>query len=182
MYPVYYNITIMADNYILSAINNNTMVALPILLCTALLDQKERQLKQHVILKKQFCQVHSCEVHTHTLLHGFQTTPSFLLKGATTLVHSGRKSVVGNSKVEEHISRQAIADVLQLQQHSQDPANITEHRLEVCCHEAYSTYLYMISLLCTHGVDTIICLRYLLNLYSLNTKNTNTYVYQSLIL
>ena len=66
VYPCYYNITIMLDNYILSAINNNTMVALPILLCTALLDRKEQQLKQHVILKKQFCQVHSCEVHTHT--------------------------------------------------------------------------------------------------------------------
>ena len=55
---------------------------------------------------------------------------TLLLEGATTLVHSGRKSVVGNSKVEEHISRQALTDVFQLQQHSQDPANLTEHKME----------------------------------------------------
>ena len=38
---------------------------------------------------------------------------------------------MGNSKVEEHISRQAFTDVFQLQQHSQDPANLTEHKMEV---------------------------------------------------
>lgn len=47
------------------------------------------------------------------------------------LVHSGGRSVVGNSRVEEHISNQALTDVYELQQHSQEPANIVE-KMEVC--------------------------------------------------
>lgn len=47
------------------------------------------------------------------------------------LVHSGGRSVVGNSRVEEHISKQALTDVYELQQHSQEPANIVE-KMEVC--------------------------------------------------
>lgn len=46
------------------------------------------------------------------------------------LVHSGGRSVVGNSRVEEHISKQAFTDVYELQQHSQEPANIVE-KMEV---------------------------------------------------
>lgn len=46
------------------------------------------------------------------------------------LVHSGGRSVVGNSRVEEHISKQALTDVYELQQHSQEPANIVE-KMEV---------------------------------------------------
>lgn len=48
------------------------------------------------------------------------------------LVHSGGRSVVGNSRVEEHISNQALTDVYELQQHSQEPANIVEKKMEVC--------------------------------------------------
>ena len=46
------------------------------------------------------------------------------------LLHSGGRSVVGNSRVEEHISKQALTDVYELQQHSQEPANIVE-KMEV---------------------------------------------------
>lgn len=38
--------------------------------------------------------------------------------------------MVGNSRVEEHISKQALTDVYELQQHSQEPANIVE-KMEV---------------------------------------------------
>ena len=47
------------------------------------------------------------------------------------LVHSGGRSVVGNSRVEEHISKQALTDVYELKQHSQEPANIVENKMEV---------------------------------------------------
>ena len=46
------------------------------------------------------------------------------------MVHSGRKAVVGNSRVEEHISDQAL---LELGECSQQPANYVDQRLEVCC-------------------------------------------------
>ena len=51
--------------------------------------------------------------------------------GATTILHTGKKSVVGNSKVEEHISKQAHTDVYELEQCSQEPANFVKDKLEV---------------------------------------------------
>lgn len=50
-----------------------------------------------------------------------------LFPGAKTVVHSGRKAVVGNSRVEEHISDQAL---LELGECSQQPANYVDQRLE----------------------------------------------------
>ena len=47
-----------------------------------------------------------------------------------TIAHSGKKSVVGYSRVEEHISKQAFYE---LEQHSQQPANCVENKLDVSC-------------------------------------------------
>lgn len=50
--------------------------------------------------------------------------------------------MVGNSRVEEHISKQALADVYELEQHSQDPANLVENKLEVSTTVEYAALLY----------------------------------------
>ena len=49
-----------------------------------------------------------------------------------TIAHSGGRSVVGNSRVEEHLSKEAQSAVFDLQQHSQEPANYASKKLEVC--------------------------------------------------
>ena len=54
-----------------------------------------------------------------------------------TIARSGGRSVVGNSRVEEHLSKEAQSAVFDLQQHSQEPANYASKKLEVCvcvCH------------------------------------------------
>ena len=48
-----------------------------------------------------------------------------------TIAHSGGRSVVGNSKVEEHLSKEAQSAVFDQQQHSQEPANYASNKLEV---------------------------------------------------
>ena len=48
------------------------------------------------------------------------------------IAHSGGRSVVGNSRVEEHLSKEAQSAVFDLQQHSQEPANYASKKLEVC--------------------------------------------------
>lgn len=40
--------------------------------------------------------------------------------------------MVGNSRVEEHLSKEAQSAVFDLQQHSQEPANYASKKLEVC--------------------------------------------------
>lgn len=47
------------------------------------------------------------------------------------IAHSGGRSVVGNSEVEEHLSREAQSAVLDMQKNSQEPANYTSNKLEV---------------------------------------------------
>ena len=47
--------------------------------------------------------------------------------GAKTIVHSGQKAVVGSSRVEEHISEQALQEA---DKHSECPANYVEHKLQ----------------------------------------------------
>ena len=53
--------------------------------------------------------------------------------GMITITHSGGQSVVGNSKVEEHLSKEAQSAVFDRQQHSQEPANYASNKLEVWC-------------------------------------------------
>ena len=53
------------------------------------------------------------------------------IAGMVTIAHSGGHSVVGNSRVEEHLGREARSAVFDLQQYSQEPANYASNKLEV---------------------------------------------------
>ena len=53
---------------------------------------------------------------------------SFFHVGAKTVIHSGHKAVIGNSRVEEHICRQAV---LEMDHNSQQPANLVNKKMEV---------------------------------------------------
>ena len=52
--------------------------------------------------------------------------------GMVTIAHSGGRSVVGNSRVEEHLGKEAHTAIFDAQQHSQEPANYASTKLEVC--------------------------------------------------
>ena len=51
--------------------------------------------------------------------------------GVVTITHSGGQSVVGNSKAEEHLTKEAQSAVFDMKQHSQEPANYASTKLEV---------------------------------------------------
>ena len=55
----------------------------------------------------------------------------YMYIGMVIIAHSGGRSVVGNSKAEEHLSKEAQSAVFDKQQHSQDPANYASMKLEV---------------------------------------------------
>ena len=62
---------------------------------------------------------------------GINDMYNIMCVGVVTIAHSGGWSVVGNSKTEEHVTKEAQGAVFDMKQHSQEPANYASMKLEV---------------------------------------------------